>query len=85
MSIRERVEPLFDGRPPEPTLHGIRAKLDEHPFAAVLDCGKPVGFQGDLRALHVCLVFPMYVRCYRLEAREAGQGQNFTQAMELAG
>ncbi len=83
MSDREVIEPLLDGRPREPTLHGLRAKLKEKPFAAVLHRGEPVGFQGDLRAFHVGLVFPVYVRRYRLEAREAGQSQDLAQPVEL--
>ena len=72
-----------DGRPPKPSSHFLRAKLDEHPFTAVLHRREPMGFKGDLRALHVRLVFSLDVRHYRLKAGEAGQGQNLAQAMEL--
>jgi multidrug resistance efflux pump len=57
--------------------------LFRSPFAAVLHRREPLGLQGDFRALYVGLVFPVYVRRYRLESGEAGQGQNLAQAMEL--
>ncbi len=39
--------------------------------------------QGDLRAFNIGLVFPVYVRRYRLEARKAGQSQDLAKPMKL--
>ena len=70
MASHEVVEPLLDPLPCKPALYSLRTKLDEYPFTPVLHCRKPSGLQGDLRAFHVGLVFPVNVRRDRLQARE---------------
>src|SRR3990172_4985521 len=79
----ERIEALPDWRLAEPDVHRLRAQLQEDAFTTVFHCREPPWFQSELGALHIRLVFPLDVRCHRLEAREANERQNLAQAMEL--
>ena len=59
------------------------AKLDEEPFTAVLHGREPLRIERDRRALHVAFVLPVNVGSHSLESREASQGQDLAQAVEL--
>src|SRR5262245_10198487 len=80
---RQSIEPLLDPRLTKPFLHGVRAKLQEHTFATILDSGKPLLFKRELRALNVALVLSVDVGRDRFEARESGQGHDFPEPIKL--
>ena len=79
----ELLPALLDVLTIDPRLDGLLLKLQEEPFAAILDRWKPFRFQRDWGALDIGFVLSVDIGGDSFEASKSEQRQDFAQPVKL--